>query len=309
MAWYRSLVLGYGLAHEPAREFIWEICATGSGKSTLINTLRGALGWSYIPIIRPEVLRPDPRRTASSHNGEILLLGKPARIAFVLEFEGEIDSGIIKGASGGDDATFRAIYLGGDVLNVTAHLWFTGNPKDEGGPQLGITNDDENTRAVLGRAKMLYRETIQNPDRTVVKQQTAEPEFRRAALARLVEYTKACSALREFPPDLPSNQPRQEGQRQTEMADWQQDWLPGVIRPRNPQDTMPEACATAVYEDLKQWWVGNGVGKRPEKGMVTKAVSRHHVKVVQGRCPQHGGKVESVFPSYVIAVRPISFAL
>ena len=170
MAWYRSLVLGYGLTHEPSRQFMWEICAEDSGKNTFINTLRKALSRGYIPIIRPEVLRPDPKRTATSHNGEIMLLGKPARFAFVMEFEGEIDSGIIKGVSGVVAATFRQIYLGGDVLNVTANLWFVGNSKDEGGARLGITNNDENTDAVLGRAKMLYRETIPNPDKTVVKE-------------------------------------------------------------------------------------------------------------------------------------------
>ena len=265
MAWYRMIILGFGLVHPPSREFLWEICAADSGKSTFINTLRQALGWDYIQVIPPQVLKLDPRRTASSHNGDLMRLGKPARFAFVLEFEGEIDSSIIKGASGGDDVTLRQIYLGGEVLDVTAHLWFTGNPKDEGGARLGITNDDENTRAILARAKVLHRETIPNPDRTVVKEQTAEPEFKRAALARLVEYTMACSKMRGFPPDLPSNVSLQEAQRQTEVADWQDDWLRNVIRPREPQDTMPEACATAVYEDLKQWWSRNGVSRPPAK--------------------------------------------
>ena len=312
MAWYRSLILGYGLTHEPSREFMWEICAEDSGKSTFINTLRKALGRGYVPIIRPEVLRPDPKRTATSHNGEIMLLGKPARFAFVMEFEGEIDSGIIKGVSGGDDATFRQIYLGGDVLNVTAHLWFVGNSKDEGGARLGITNNDENTHAILGRAKMLYRETIPNPDKTVVKEQTSDLDFKRAALARLVEYTTACSVLHEFPADPPSTGSLQEAQRQTELADWQQDWLPNAVRPRGPWDTAPNACATSVYEDIKQWWASSGAGRPPAKKLVTQAVNRHHVmaeKVVQGRCPQHGGRVESVFPNFVIAPRPISLAL
>ena len=225
------------------------------------------------------------------------------------EFEGEIDSGVIKGASGGDDADLRVIYLDDSVVYVTAHMWFMGNNRDEGGARLGITNDDENTRAILGRAKMLLRETIPNPDKTVVKQRTAELDFRHAALARLVQYTMACSKLWEFPPDLPSNRPMQEVQRQAEMADWQQDWLSGVIRPRGPQDTAPEVCGTAVYENFRQWWTHNATGRPPAKGAVTQAVSRRHVKAARGRCPQHGGRVESIFHGYVMVLWPVSLAL
>ena len=62
MAWYRALILGYGLVHEPQREFMWEICSEGSGKSTFVNTLREALGHDYMQTIRPEILasRPAP---------------------------------------------------------------------------------------------------------------------------------------------------------------------------------------------------------------------------------------------------------
>ena len=69
---------------------------------------------------------------------------------------------------------------------------------------------------------------------------------------------------------------------------------------------MPEACATAIYENLKRWWAGNGTGRPPAKKLVPQTVSRRHGKVAQRRCPQHGGKVESVFPNFVLAPLPIS---
>ena len=72
---------------------------------------------------------------------------------------------------------------------------------------------------------------------------------------------------------------------------------------------MPEACATAIYENLKRWCAGNGTGRPPARKLVTQTVSRRHVKtekVAQRRCPQHGGKVESVYPNFVLAPLPIS---
>lgn len=308
MAQYRTIILGYGLAHEPEREFMWEVTSASSGKTTFVNALKRSLGPSYISEIRPEALRPDPRRTASSHNGDLIHLAKPARFAFVREFEGPIDAGILKGASGGDDVTLRRIYVGDEIIDVTAHLWFVGNPKDEGGAELGVADDDENTRTILDRVRILERKSIPEPDRSVVKRQTAKPEFKRAALARLLEYTMACSKLNRFPPDLASNQERREAQQNTERADWQRDWLQSVLRPRSEQDTMPDACVTAVYENLKGWWGRNSTGRPPKQGQVTSKVGGRYGAPMQRRCPQHGGKVEGVFVNHVIASQPIDFS-
>ena len=308
MAWYRALILGYGLVHEPEREFLWEVSDAGSGKTTLVNALKRSLGRSYIADIRPEALKPDPKRTAASHNGDLMRLAKPARFAFVKEFEGPIDAGILKGASGGDDVTLRRIYIGDEIIDVTAHLWFVANTRDEGGAELGIADDDQNTRAILDRVRILERERIMEQDRSVVRRQTAKPEFKRAALARLVEYTKACNRMSQFPSDLVSNQGRREAQQNTERADWQRDWLRDVLRQRTEQDTMPDACVTAVYENLKGWWDRNSTGRPPKQGQVTSKVGGRYGAPAQRRCPQHGGKVEGMFVNHVISSQPIDFS-
>ena len=302
-ALYRAAILGYALTHVPSREFMWEICAADSGKSTFINALEQGLGLSYITEIRPEALRPDPRRSSTSHNDDLFRLAKPFRFAFVHEFEGEIDSGIIKSASGGDNLTGREIYTGSTIIHVTAHLWFMGNPRNDGGPQLGITNDDENTRAILGRVRMLQREPVPNPDPDVVNLDT--PEFGRAALARLVEYTKAChGALSRFPPDPPSSKLPLARQQQAEAEDWQRDWLPNVIRARAGGEPEPDACVTSVYDNFKEWWGRHGTGTRPKQPQVTRAVNRHYVEARGGRCPRHGNKNENIYHGYVIVPLP-----
>ena len=282
---------------------MWEICATGLWQDDFRERLKAGLGDDYITVIRPEAFRSDPRRTATSHNGDLRRLAKPVRLAFVSEFSGEIDSSIIKGASGGDDIAIRQIYLGDEIINVTAHVWFMGNPKDEDGPQLGITNDDESTRAILRRVKMLTRDPIPDPDESVVNEDSLE--FRKAALARIVEYTMACSSLGKFPHDLPSNKELQEAQRRTEMADWQVDWLPNALRERSDSDGhLPDACVKAVYEDFKQWWRKHRGGNPLSQTAVTRKVNRHYGHAVDKRCPAHGGVGEGVYQNFVIMPQP-----
>lgn len=308
MQWYRAAVVGYGLTHEPTREFLWEICAANSGKTTFVNTLKQGLGSDYIRTIRREALRPDRFASASSHSGDLRHLAKPVRFAFVREIQGKLDSEIVKAASGGDDLGIRRIRVEDEEVEVTAYLWFMGNPRLRNGPRLDVADDDENTRAILDRAKPLYRDPIPNPDKNVVK--LAEPAFRRAALARLVEYTMACTVLNSFPPDLPSNRELLEAQRQTEMEDWQREWVPGVIREKGTADgaaTLP-ACSEQVKESFDRWWKRYGVGQQPNRSVVSRTVKLHHGADTERRyCPSH--KVtEHCYPDHVMA-QPISLVV
>ena len=68
-----------------------------------------------------------------------------------------------------------------------------GNPRLRNGPALDIADDDENTQAVLDR------KPVAGPDEGVVRRETGTPEFRLAALARLVEYTGPLRYLAGFP--------------------------------------------------------------------------------------------------------------
>ena len=145
MCWYRTIILGYGLTHEPGREFVWEICAAGSGKSTFANAVQRALGRNYVRTFRREALRPDRFASATSHNSDLRHLAKPVRFAFVREIQDKLESEIVKSASGGDDLSMRPIRAEDHEIEVTALLWFMGNPRLRGGPQLDIADDDENS--------------------------------------------------------------------------------------------------------------------------------------------------------------------
>ena len=169
MQWYRAAILGYVLTHAPGREFMWEICPASSGKSTFVNTVQRALGKSYVRTFRRDALRPDRFASSSSHSGDLRHLAKPVRFAFVREIQGQLDSEIVKAASGGDDLGMRRIRAEDEEIGITAHLWFMGNPRLRNGPQLDIADDDENSVAIMDRAKVLYRDPVPDPDGAVVK--------------------------------------------------------------------------------------------------------------------------------------------
>ena len=287
MGVYRAMILGYGLTHRPSRQFIWEICAAKSGKTTFINALKRGLGKNYVRTIRRAALRPDRFASSSSHDGDLRHLAKPTRLAFVRELQGKLDSEIVKAASGGDDMGMRRIRLEDEEIEVTAYLWFMGNPKMRNGPSLDIGDRDENSRAIEDRAKMLNRAPVPNPDGDVVTLRT--PEFCLAALARLVEYTMACRVLEGFPPDELSSQEQLEAQRQSEMEDWQREWVPDVLRAGNHEDTgMPLACSTLVYESFERWWRQYGTGKELRRALVTQTVKSHYGAETDRRwCPIH----------------------
>ncbi len=304
MDWYRAAILGYGLTHAPAREFLWEICAARSGKTTFGNTVAGGLGRAYVRTIRRELFRPDRFASASSHSGDLRHLAKPVRFAFVREIQGQLDSEIIKAASGGDGLGMRRIRLEDEEIEVTAHVWFMGNSKLKGGPRLDIGDDDESAQAIMDRVKPLHREPIANPDKTVVK--LKDPSFKRAALARLVEYTKACSKMRGFPPAPLSSRLLLEAQRQAEMADWERDWVPTVLWEKGAAVGLAlPACSTQVKLDFDLWWEQHQMGERPDQSEVSRKVVSHYSAVTKRQYCRSHKITEHCYLSHVMA-RPIS---
>ena len=112
----------------------------------------------------------------------------------------------------------------------------------------------------------------------------------------------AASVLTRFPPDLPSNREWLDAQRQTEMEDWQRDWVPTVIRERTAADgAMPLACPKQVDESFDRWWAQYRTGQRPDWSVVRQAVkSRHHMLTERRYCPVH--KItEHCYLSHVMA--------
>ena len=77
-----------------------------------------------------------------------------------------------------------------------------------GQPDLDISDDDENSRAMVDRVRVLTRDRIENPDQTVVDitKERKDAELGREALAQLVEYTMARIVFDRFPPRIPSDE-------------------------------------------------------------------------------------------------------
>ena len=303
MEWFRARILAYALTHGPAREFLWEVCLEGSGKSTFVNTLQAGLGLNYINTIPAASFRLDRNRGPSSHNGPLLWLQPPVRISFVMEFRGRLESDIIKPISGGDQIDVRQISQKWEKVKVSSHVWFLGNDEDEdeegagSAPQLGIGQDDSNSRAIQERAKLLKRSRIQNPDKAVVNLKTQE--FREAALARLIEYTMEWWD-KEFPESIPSAVELLEAQKDAEKPEWKREWLPTVvptiIRPGPlgvPLEVggppAEQACTKGVYDHFKSWWQENGDGPIPSSTVVGIALSKHlNAKKENFSCKHHG---------------------
>ncbi len=275
IAHYRARVLARALAHAPRREFLWESCAAGSGKSTFVNALAQGLGGAYIRTIRPEALQRSTHANGSAgHNGDLRHLGKPARLAFVQEFSGRVDSSTLKAASGGDVLSMRRIRREDETLRVSAHVWFMSNDAEgaDDGPQLGLGADDANGQAHRDRAKVLRRERIEHPDPETVLLDTQD--FREAALCRLVEYTTAYGND-AFPDDLPSMTEWAREQAERELPLWQRDWLPRVLIPA--PDGL-EADSKTVYTSYLVWHEDAlGSTQKPvPPAVVGKAVCKHY---------------------------------
>ena len=274
MWWYRAMLVGCAMVRKPTRAFVWEVCAARSGKTTFANTLRQAFGPRYIETMRGVALTSDPRASSTSYNGDVRRLTKPARITFIDEIPRRMDANLLKSLSGGGVVPIRRISIEDQTIDVTSHMWFLGNTEDGGGPELGIASGDENARAIEDRVRMPDRERIQDPDDGVVE--LHDLEFRQAALARVVEYIRACAHV-GFPRALPQNFPLLEKQREREMAEWERVWLPAAIRERNDRDGPSLVCVKRVYDDFGQWWNESGTtDKKPSQTRITGAVKRHY---------------------------------
>ena len=270
---YRAQVIGHGMLHAPAREMLWEICDRASGKSSFFNCLQQGLGMAYIKTVRREALQlPKYNNGASSHNGDLRAFKPPARFVFAAEMRAGLDGDLIKSISGGDRLSMRRIHRENESFAPSAHLWVQGNPKaGRDTPSLGIEEDSEDSAAILDRARMLERPMIpvDVQDPSVVLLNT--PEFKTAALARIVQYTKIYGSA-GFPDTIPSFRHLVDQQRRREIPSWKSEWLPNCLIPLEPGDTAPEADNRQIYEDLTAWHEEFGEGRLPAKNLVGSAV-------------------------------------
>ena len=101
----------------------------------------------------------------------------------------------------------------------------------------------------------------------------ATPEFKRAALSRLLEYTSAFGAT-GFPADLPVMREWQQEQAERELEPWQREWLPFALRPTAPSE--PPCDNTEVYRDYELWHDSEGDGPKISKEKIGRAVCAHY---------------------------------
>ena len=96
--------LGWHITHPPKRDLLGLISEGNSGKSTLINTIKGGLG-DYVQVIRPEALAPAGSSGlghSRDHNDELLLFGGGRRLMVVMEARRH-NRELLNLVSGGDD--------------------------------------------------------------------------------------------------------------------------------------------------------------------------------------------------------------
>ena len=280
---YRARIIAYCMTHRPHRQFMWELCASGSGKTTFANTLSGALGDAYVQTLRPEVLKHETSvGGATHHNGDINQFAAPSRIIFCPEFAGQVDTTLLKRLTGGDRVSFRPIREAARTIRPTAHLWVQGNVSDDA--RLGIGGDDDNAAAIRDRAKLLWRERIADTDaedKSLLllgedRDAPGAPEFRAAALARIVDY---CMRFHDkgWPEVLPSLAQRLEDQARKEQPLWKRSWLPHVLTPLETEDGEPPTNNKQVYHNYLMWHEANDSGEKPAPTRaIGQAVCKHY---------------------------------
>ena len=311
---YRAWILGYVHTQSPRREFMWEVCDEGSGKSAFAICLRLGLGDCYIHIIRKDAIQPTTHASGStSHNGDIRHFGKPSRVCFVMEMAGRFDGELVKHLTGGDEVAYRLIREKDGTLFPTAHLWIMGNTRDGAdAPALGIANGDANARAIRERARILHRDRIPDDERDdsiidMGKDQD-DPDhllFRQAVVARVVEYTRHYAG-RDFPAVIPSFADLLDRQANEEMDRWKLDWLPYVLAEISDDshssiDLRSSTHDKAVYADYLSWHQFLGDGDPEQKPVVCKAVCKHYgIDPKQERIPGTKLRVR-YYPGYVLS--------
>ena len=201
--YYRARVVSYAMTNPVRREFLLELCASGSGKTTFANSLR--VMKPYVDSISPDTLeRPRYARGSTNHNTDVGKFGVPTRLMFCPEFQHKADKVLMKLLTGGDtDVPYRPIGEKPRAIRATATLWIQGNVPPAGSTDvnIGIGGDDDTARALRDRCKVLHRERIPEDqvDEGMVDYPTLDtPDaalFREAVLARVVSYTRAFAGL------------------------------------------------------------------------------------------------------------------
>ena len=281
-AYYRARIVAFGMCHRPQREFMWEVCDEASGKSSFVNALKQGLGSSYIRTIRKEALQmPKYLHGATAHNGDLRHFRAPSRFVFGMEWSSSYDPPLVKSLSGGDTVTMRRIAMEDEEFQPTGHLWLMGNSGENADAALGISGEGADARAIRDRAKLLTRTRIPNAKQVKTVVELSSPDFKKAALARVIEYCMTFGHL-AFPNGISSFATLLDQQAQAETPLWKRQWLPNVLEAVPPPGAgvVPPSQLGAlnkeVYEAFRAWFDQFGEGEIPSPKAVGGAVVAHY---------------------------------
>ena len=279
--YYRARIIAFGMLNRPQREFMVEVCDEASGKSSFVNALAQGLGRAYVRTIRKEALQtPQYLHGATAHNGDLRHFKAPSRFVFAMEWSTSYDRPTVKSLSGGDIVTMRRITQEDECFSPTGHLWLMGNSGENCNAVLGVGGKDADSRAIRDRAKLLTRTRIPDKQQVLAVVGLNTPDFKRAALARIVEYTMAFGHL-DFPEGIPSFADLLDKQALAETPQWKREWLPNVLEALPPPGAgiVPPSLGVLnkeVYADFRAWFDQFGEGEIPSPKAVGGAVVDHY---------------------------------
>ena len=281
---YRARIIAYVMTHRPNREFVLELCDAGSGKTACRNGLQYALR-PYVSGVNVDCFLTNRFRATggTAHNGYLFRFGPPARLLFMPEFgvkEGtHMDLELLNKATGGE-AAVEARQISKKISDVapTASLWIQGNKPKGGTDPLSIAKDDDDvSRGIRDRARVLHRDRIPDADQMDDYKDAGRdlPDFRQAVVARVMEYCVRWGRDR-FPEDIPSVRDAQAAAIEDARPLFLKEFIPTIISREMPDVVPQPAHSHLVYQEYLAWNEANGEGKPQPQRAVTEAVQKHH---------------------------------
>ena len=268
--WYR--MRGVMVTRSPNREIIVQMNRGGSGKTTIANGDKAALGRSYVRTIPVSTFVKSRFNSGpSSHNGGMLGFRSPVRIGYMGESDGEMsvpDLNLVGGGEGempARDVSEKTVYF-----RPTAHLVIQSNTPEEGetgGVKLKLSRKGGASAqsALRDRLKFIAmpRLTEEEKDPGYVDgglrdgfgDANPDPDDarrrRQAWVARTVRQAKAMVG-KEMPAPLQIMEDLAEERRLAEADAWEKEWLPYALVPQEDPDALG-VLSSAVYGSYCKW--------------------------------------------------------
>ena len=207
--------IGWSMTHAPDREFLAEIGAPGSGKTTRLRALEIACGEYAYSSSLSRIIRP-----LGGFNGEMANAGSPVRVMLLDESamgfpsakdgrnrDGDATNAItmLNDLTGGAVEVFvRDVYEKGYTVTFNASIVVSGNPAPEGQTELGLDPDAKGSaaEALMERVRFVVPKPIPVEDRIPTLKRdlaNASPALRTALMNRVIDWMEAMVGVERFP--------------------------------------------------------------------------------------------------------------